>query len=134
MLANNASNYNQKRVITTVLTLTLHRSDCDTRIGQHILQSCMGTCCGCHGNINAIVMTTHVVGLVQGYSGEREEREARFQALEDTKEGLIIELEQTKRRLADLEAAASDLDARTEDLARQRAEFEEGLGEQGKWL
>ena len=79
-------------------------------------------------------MTTHVVGLVQGYSGEREEREVRIQALEDTKEGLIIELEQTKRRLADLEAAASDLDARTEDLARQRAEFEEGLGEQGEWL
>ena len=55
-------------------------------------------------------------------------------SLEDTKEALIIELEQTKCRVVELEAAHSDLDARSKDLARQRAEWEEGIGEheQGK--
>ena len=55
-------------------------------------------------------------------------------SLEDTKEALIIELEQTKHRVVELEAAHSDLDARSKDLARQRAEWEEGIGEheQGK--
>lgn len=79
-------------------------------------------------------MTTHVVGLLQGYRGEREEQDARLQSLEDSKEGLVIELEQTKRRLVELEAAQSDLDARSDDLARQRAEWEQGIGaqEQGK--
>ena len=86
----------------------------------------------CHCvSANTFALTT---GLLQGYSGEKEEREAHVCSLEDSKEALIIELEQTKHRVGELEAAHSELDARSKDLAKQRAEWEEGIGEheQGK--
>lgn len=72
-------------------------------------------------------------GLLQGYVNEKDQLNESVQSLEDKKELLAGELERTRTRLECLEEVHADMEAREEDLQRQRQALEQSFGheEQG---
>ena len=84
-------------------------------------------------SLNFLVVVT---GLVEGYASEKKGLDESVRSLEDSKELLIVQLEHAKARLHELEESRDDMEAREEELQRQRLVLEDSIGieEQGKFL
>ena len=77
-----------------------------------------------------------LTGLVEGYASEKKTLDESVRSLEDGRELLVVELEHAKARLQELEESHQDMEAREEELQRQRQALEESIGseEQGKFV
>ena len=84
-------------------------------------------------SLNFLVVVT---GLVEGYASEKKGLDESVRSLEDSKELLIVQLEHAKARLHELEESHDDMEAREEELQRQRLVLEDSFGieEQGKFF
>ena len=84
-------------------------------------------------NLNFLLV---IVGLVEGYASEKKGLDESVRSLEDSKELLIVQLEHAKARLHELEESRDDMEAREEELQRQRLVLEDSFGieEQGKFF
>lgn len=84
-------------------------------------------------SLNFLVVVT---GLVEGYASEKKGLDESVRSLEDSKELLIVQLEHAKARLHELEESRDDMEAREEELQRQRLVLEDSIGieEQGKFF
>jgi hypothetical protein len=71
-------------------------------------------------------------GLVSGYSSEREALEEQVSTLEEQKEVLASELEMTRARLQDFTQATGELEARRQDVERQREILEGNAGQEAQ--
>ena len=74
--------------------------------------------------------------MVEGYASEKKGLDESIRSLEDSKELLIVQLEHTKARLHELEESREDMEAREEELQRQRHVLEDSIGieEQGRFF
>lgn len=70
----------------------------------------------------------YYLGLVQGYQTEKQETDSTIQRLEEKQVALVTELESARLRLGVLEEANSNIEAREEEVRRQKEAIEKSIG------
>ena len=72
------------------------------------------------------------LGLIEGYSTERDQRELQVRDLEEKAEALVLELETTKNKLIDLETSHHEATSLRNEMQRQQELLNNNVGDQAQ--